>query len=213
MGHKLTEAQKQAVKQAYQEYKKSGKSFSERRKLLNTTCKDAFPLINDPKHQNKVKMALYLCFKDKKDENDVIDCDRKTAENLTEIEKSIFGTAWDSEVIKEKIDNRKFKYWIYEVENSIKGYLGIQYLEEEIEILGIGVSPGSRRKKIATELMDELITYFEKSDYRKIILEVRESNAVAQKLYRKYGFNKISKRKKYYVDEDAEVYLKEKIYV
>ncbi len=144
--------------------------------------------------------------------SEIIDCDRKTAENLAEIEKSIFGTAWDSKVIKEKIDNRKFKYWIYEVENSIKGYLGIQYLEEEIEILGIGVSPGSRRKKIATELMDELVTYFEKSDYRKIILEVRESNAVAQKLYRKYGFNKISKRKKYYVDEDAEVYLKEKIY-
>ena len=144
--------------------------------------------------------------------SEIIDCDRKTAENLAEIEKSIFGTAWDSDVIKEKIDSRKFKYWIYEVENSIKGYLGIQFLEEEIEILGIGVNPGSRRKKIATELMDELVTYFEKSDYRKIILEVRESNAVAQKLYRKYGFNKISKRKKYYVDEDAEVYLKEKIY-
>ena len=144
--------------------------------------------------------------------SEIIDCDKKTAENLATIEKSIFGTAWDSEVIKEKIDNRKFKYWIYEVENSIKGYLGIQFLEEEIEILGIGVNPGSRRKKIATELMDELVTYFEKSDYRKIILEVRESNTVAQKLYRKYGFNKISKRKKYYVDEDAEVYLKEKIY-
>ena len=32
--------------------------------------------------------------------SEIIDCDRKTAENLTEIEKSIFGTAWDSEVIK-----------------------------------------------------------------------------------------------------------------
>ena len=144
--------------------------------------------------------------------SEIFDCDSKTAENLAEIEKSIFGTAWDSKVIKEKIDNRKFKYWIYEVENSIKGYLGVQFLEEEIEILGIGVTPGSRRKKIATELMNELVTYFEKSDYRKIILEVRESNVVAQKLYKKYGFNKISKRKKYYVDEDAEVYLKEKIY-
>ena len=144
--------------------------------------------------------------------SEIIDCDRKTAENLAEIEKSIFGTAWGSEVIKEKIDNRKFKYWIYEVENSIKGYLGVQFLEEEIEILGIGVNQGSRRKNIATELMDELIEYFEKSEYKKIILEVRESNTVAQRLYKKYGFKKISKRKKYYVDEDAEVYLREKIY-
>jgi len=144
--------------------------------------------------------------------NEIIDCDKETARSLENIEKLIFGTAWNSDVIQEKIKNKKFKYWIYEVENSIKGYLGIQFLEEEIEILGIGVNQGSRRKNIATELMDELIEYFEKSEYKKIILEVRESNTVAQRLYKKYGFKKISKRKKYYVDEDAEVYLREKIY-
>ena len=144
--------------------------------------------------------------------NEIIDCDKETARSLENIEKLIFGTAWNSDVIQEKIKNKKFKYWIYEVENSIKGYLGIQFLEEEIEILGIGVDQGSRRKNIATQLMDELIEYFEKSEYQKIILEVRESNAVAQRLYKKYGFKQISKRKKYYVDEDAEVYLKEKIY-
>lgn len=144
--------------------------------------------------------------------SEIIDCDNETARSLENIEKLIFGTAWNSEIIQEKIKNKKFKYWIYEVENSIKGYLGIQFLEEEIEILGIGVNQGSRRKNIATELMDELIEYFEKSEYKKIILEVRESNTVAQRLYKKYGFKKISKRKKYYVDEDAEVYLREKIY-
>ena len=145
--------------------------------------------------------------------SEIINCDKKTAENLAEIEKSIFGKAWDAYVIEAMIEHKKFKYWIYQVENSIKGYLGIRFLEEEIEILGIGVKQGSRRKKIATELMDELIKYFEKSEYKKIILEVRESNTVAQKIYKKYGFKKISKRKNYYVDEDAEVYLKEKIYV
>ena len=144
--------------------------------------------------------------------NEIIDCDKETARSLENIEKLIFGTAWNSDVIQEKIKNKKFKYWIYEVENSIKGYLGIQFLEEEIEILGIGVDQGSRRKNIATQLMDELIEYFEKSEYQKIILEVRESNAVAQRLYKKYGFKQISKRKKYYVDEDAKVYQREKIY-
>ena len=144
--------------------------------------------------------------------SEIIDCSDETARSLEKIEKLIFGTAWNSEIIQERIKNKKFKYWIYEVENSIKGYLGIQFLEEEIEILGIGVNQGSRRKNIATELMDELIEYFEKSEYKKIILEVRESNTIAQRLYKKYGFKKISKRKKYYVDEDAEVYLREKIY-
>ena len=98
--------------------------------------------------------------------SEIIDCDNKTARSLENIEKLIFGTAWNYEIIQEKIKNKKFKYWIYEVENSIKGYLGIQFLEEEIEILGIGVNQGSRRKNIATELMDELIEYFEKSEYK-----------------------------------------------
>ena len=144
--------------------------------------------------------------------SEIIDCNDETARSLEKIEKLIFGTAWNSEIIQKKIKNKKFKYWIYEDENSIKGYLGIQFLEEEIEILGIGVNQGSRRKNIATRLMDELIEYFEKSEYKKIILEVRESNTVAQRLYKKYGFKQISKRKKYYVDEDAKVYQREKIY-
>ena len=66
--------------------------------------------------------------------SEIIDCDNETARSLENIEKLIFGTAWNYEIIQEKIKNKKFKYWIYEVENSIKGYLGIQFLEEEIEI-------------------------------------------------------------------------------
>jgi ribosomal-protein-alanine N-acetyltransferase len=47
----------------------------------------------------------------------------------------------------------------------------------------------------------------------KIILEVRQSNDTAKNLYTKLGFNKISKRKNYYKKEDADIYLKEKVYV
>ena len=50
-------------------------------------------------------------------------------------------------LFKEKINNKKFKYWVYKEEEKLKGYLGIQFLEEEVEILGIGVNPEFRRKK------------------------------------------------------------------
>ena len=144
--------------------------------------------------------------------NEVIYCDEETAMNLAEIEKLIFNTAWDHKIIKEKINNKRFKYWVYKEEEKIKGYLGIQFLEEEVEILGIGVNPEFRRKKIANDLMEHFIKYFETSKYKKIILEVRESNKIAKDLYSKFGFEYNSKRKKYYVDEDADVLVREKIY-
>ena len=63
-----------------------------------------------------------------------------------------------------------------------------------------------------TLLMDLLISYFETSKYEKIILEVRESNTSAQSLYKKYNFKYLGKRKKYYVTEDADIFIKEKVY-
>ena len=90
--------------------------------------------------------------------------------------------------------------------------MGIQFIHHDIEILGIGVLEEYRKKGVATELMDLLITYFETSKYEKIILEVRESNTSAQSLYKKYNFKYFGKRKKYYVTEDADIFIKEKVY-
>ena len=45
---------------------------------------------------------------------------------------------------------------------------------------------------------------------KKVTLEVRESNKVAQRLYEKFGFKKIAIRPRYYQDknEDAFIYWK-----
>lgn len=40
-------------------------------------------------------------------------CDLKMAKELEEIENEIFATAWPSETIKQKINNKEFKYWLY----------------------------------------------------------------------------------------------------
>ena len=79
--------------------------------------------------------------------SEIIDCDNETARSLENIEKLIFGTAWNYEIIQEKIKNKKFKYWIYEVENSIKGYLGIQFLEEEDRDSWNWCKSGIKKKK------------------------------------------------------------------
>lgn len=140
-------------------------------------------------------------------------CDLKMSKELEEIENEIFTTAWPSETIKQKINNKEFKYWVYKKNDKLVAYLGVQFINDFIEILGIGVIEEYRKNGIAGELMNELLDFFNKSSYLKIILEVRESNDTAKDLYTKLGFNKISKRKNYYKNEDADIYLKEKVYV
>jgi ribosomal-protein-alanine N-acetyltransferase len=140
-------------------------------------------------------------------------CDKKMAMELEEIENEIFSTAWPSQTIKNKINSREFKYWIYKKDDKVIAYLGIQFVDDVIEILGIGVIEKYRNNGIANELMNQLMKYFNQSPQLKILLEVRESNSTARNLYINFGFNKISKRKNYYTNEDADIYLKEKIYV
>ena len=140
-------------------------------------------------------------------------CDLKMSKDLEEIENEIFTTAWPSETIKQKINNQEFKYWVYKKNDKMIAYLGVHFVNDLIEILGIGVIEEYRKNGIAGELMNELLDFFNKSSYLKIILEVRQSNDTAKNLYTKLGFNKISKRKNYYKNEDADIYLKEKVYV
>ena len=140
-------------------------------------------------------------------------CDLKMSKELEEIENEIFTTAWPSETIMQKINNKEFQYWVYKKNDKLVAYLGVQFINDFIEIIGIGVIEEYRMNGIAGELMNELLDFFNKSSYLKIILEVRESNDTAKNLYTKLGFNKISKRKNYYKNEDADIYLKEKVYV
>ena len=139
-------------------------------------------------------------------------CSSETALQLSNLEQNLFSMSWDASIIEQKINDKSFKYWIYQNEDKIIGYLGIQFIHHDIEILGIGVLEEYRKKGVATELMDLLISYFETSKYEKIILEVRESNTSAQSLYKKYNFKYFGKRKKYYVTEDADIFIKEKVY-
>ena len=134
------------------------------------------------------------------------------AENLAKLEKTVFTSAWDIDTINNKINIGEFIYWIYEQDNEIVGYLAIQKTLNDLHILGIGVLENYRNQSIAKKLTKELISYFEISQFHKILLEVRQSNEVAINVYQSFGFIQYGVRKNYYVNEDAKLFQREKIY-
>jgi ribosomal-protein-alanine acetyltransferase len=89
-----------------------------------------------------------------------------------------------------------YHLWVAEKDGSIVGFAVHRSLdEEEMELLNIAVDPHYRRSGVATRLIGNI-------DSPNVLLEVRESNFDAQKLYQKLGFIEIGRREKYYTEPD-----------
>lgn len=83
---------------------------------------------------------------------------------------------------------------VAELRGKIAGFLVSRRVdEEEVEVLNLAVDPEFRRRGIGTRLLQHIGS-------KHVFLEVRESNAKAQNLYRKLGFGEIGRREKYYDD-------------
>lgn len=100
------------------------------------------------------------------------------------------------------LDNPFFRCVVYE-NDFIKGALIFQHIYNRIEIDYIVVREDYRNNHIASNLMEYLISYAIKNNVDNITLEVNENNSIAIKLYKKYRFEMISKRKNYYGKADA----------
>jgi ribosomal-protein-alanine acetyltransferase len=96
------------------------------------------------------------------------------------------------------------------VENAGKlcGFLCAKAVAGEWEIENLAVSAELLRRGIANELVRELIHRAKNDAASAILLEVRESNLPARRLYEKHGFRKVGRRLLYYRDpvEDAILY-------
>lgn len=87
----------------------------------------------------------------------------------------------------------------------VAGYVGLWFVVDEAHVTAIGVRERDRRNGIGELLLIAAIEAALRRGSREVTLEVRVSNASAQGLYLKYGFNRAGIRKGYYTDnrEDA----------
>lgn len=86
--------------------------------------------------------------------------------------------------------------WVYEVENSIVGFISMI----ENEIGGLFVLPNNHSQGIGTKLVD-----FIKKEQSDLEVEVFEKNHIGRAFYNKYGFEKM---KDYYHEESGNQVLR-----
>lgn len=107
------------------------------------------------------------------------------------------------------IEVNPFEKFIVYKEKKILGFASYSILYERAELNYILVLPDYRNNCIASLLMKAMLSDLIKNKVKSVTLEVNENNIPAIQLYKKYGFQKISIRKKYYGNEDALLLQKE----
>ena len=95
---------------------------------------------------------------------------------------------------------------------QICGFVIGKVVEDEGEVLKIGVDLPFQGRGIGRKLLENLLLKFRQRGVKKVYLEVRKSNKRAINLYKSLHFRKIGERKKYYGKEDALVFVYEFLY-
>ena len=90
---------------------------------------------------------------------------------------------------------------------SVLGYAGFWMMVDEAHICTLALRPEWRGRGLGELLLASLIEKAMEHPVQMVTLEVRVGNTVAQSLYRKYGFQVVGRRKRYYSDngEDAHI--------
>ncbi|MFC4699837.1 ribosomal protein S18-alanine N-acetyltransferase [Glaciecola siphonariae] len=89
-------------------------------------------------------------------------------------------------------------------EGEVSAVLLVSNVLDEAEIEDICVNPKHQRQGLARYLLSECLTILRTKGYKKIHLEVRQSNVAAIRLYESMGFALQGTRKHYYDTDDGQ---------
>lgn len=131
-----------------------------------------------------------------------------------EIEKACFGAHWTPTNFEKELANGSGGHLTALWGDEVIGYIGYWLILEEAHITVVAVDPNYRRMGIGEQLLIAMTDHSMARGAKWMTLEVRVSNVPAQKLYEKYGFKVLGRRKAYYHDnqEDALVMWTENLW-
>lgn len=130
---------------------------------------------------------------------------------IAAIEHAVFTDPWSVGGLRSVLAAPAVRTLVAERDGSVVGYVISQLVLDDVEIQNLAVTPTYRRRGIGRMLVARAISDGVARGARRVSLEVRESNAVALRLYTALGFRPAARRKDYYrrPREDAIVLVRE----
>jgi len=129
-------------------------------------------------------------------------------EQVVAIDQVSFSLPWPARSFQfELTDNPASRCWVADLDGRILGMVVAWLIVDEIHIATIATHPGFRRQGIGKKILLHTLRYAKEDGAVTSFLEVRESNAVALEMYRKFGFVENGRRGGYYKDNDEAAIL------
>ena len=123
---------------------------------------------------------------------------REHIDRVHALELASYPDAWSKELFLPEINNKTGNFFVFFINEELMGYAGYWIGGEEAHITKFTVAPEYRRKGFGTLFMNFIFEQVRKEHAQKIVLEVREMNYPARRLYEKMGFQSIGIRFGYY---------------
>lgn len=161
--------------------------------------------ITDHRIPVSIPRRIYPLFKTQATDETIAKMTLDDLNGVMEIEKLSFISPWTERFFEEALASPVSLSLVLRNSTQPIGYIILYSVADEAHILNIAIHPGFRGKGCASSLIEHVIGCCKKRGVHQFFLEVREGNVAAINLYRRFGFEKIGKRKKYYTEtnEDA----------
>jgi ribosomal-protein-alanine N-acetyltransferase len=121
------------------------------------------------------------------------------------IENSSYSMPWSEATFRGLLRRTDADLVVAEASGGLIGYAAAWFVLDQGELGNVAVAPEWRRRGIGARLLETVLERAVQRGARELFLEVRPSNAVAQRLYLRYGFREVGRRRNYYAEppEDA----------
>ncbi|WP_427019024.1 ribosomal protein S18-alanine N-acetyltransferase [Pseudarthrobacter sp. P1] len=121
---------------------------------------------------------------------------------ITELDRQLFAAdCWPRQMFVDELAQPETRrYVVAEQDGAVVGYAGLMCIRPIADIQTIGVLPQFQGRGTARAMLTELIEESRRRGAEDVMLEVSAANPRAQDLYRRYGFEQIHQRPRYYKD-------------
>lgn len=140
-----------------------------------------------------------------------ISLEKMKIEDLELIDLKNFDNFWTESILKDEILSDSSYYIVARFQNDIIGFAGLKFLLDEAHITNIATRIDKRKNGVGSKLLEGLINRAKEESSVLITLEVNTENLPAINLYKKYGFEILGVRKKYY-DNKFDAYIMTKYF-
>ena len=125
-----------------------------------------------------------------------------------QIDKAVFiDTAWSEATFWGELAQDNRYYLAIEDNSELIGYGGVAFNGAEADLQTLVIRPSHQRQGLASELLEKLLAKTKTTNAKRVFLEVVFDNNSAIELYKKFKFEQIAVRQKYYPNGKAAVIM------